>query len=108
MLNHLHLIVRSPDIAGFIRDFKTYTSKRLIENIRKYEPNVLEIFKTDCEGYQFWKKDNQPKIIESTRFFEQKMNYIHNNPVAKGYVDRAEFWKWSSANFDSLIEVMRI
>jgi putative transposase len=107
MLNHLHLIVRSPDIIGFLRDFKTYTSKRLIENIRKYEPNILEIFKTDGTGYQFWKKDNQPKIIESDWFFEQKLNYIHNNPVAKGYVSRPEFWKWSSANCDSVIDVIK-
>jgi REP element-mobilizing transposase RayT len=108
MLNHLHLIVRSPDVIGFLRDFKTYTSKRLVDNIRKYEPSVLELFKTDCGGYQFWKEDNQPKVIESEWFFDQKMNYIHNNPVAKGYVDRAEFWKWSSANCDSLIEIIRV
>ena len=50
MLNHLHLIVRSPDVIGFLRDFKTYTSKRLVDNIRRYEPSVLEIFKTDFGG----------------------------------------------------------
>jgi hypothetical protein len=27
LLNHLHLIATSPDVAGFIRDFKPFTSK---------------------------------------------------------------------------------
>ena len=38
MLNHLHLIIGSNDVAGFLRDFKKYTSKRLIENIKEFEP----------------------------------------------------------------------
>jgi putative transposase len=105
MLNHLHLIIRSPDASSFIRDFKKFTSKKLIDNIAKFEPQVLELFKTE-NGYRFWKDDNQPKIIESEKFLLQKMNYIHNNPVVKGYVARPEYWKWSSANFDSEIRVL--
>ncbi len=105
MLNHLHLIIRSPDVAGFVRDFKKFTSKKLIENISESEPQVLELFKTE-NGYRFWKDDNQPKIIESENFARQKANYIHNNPVVKGYVARPENWKWSSANPDSEIKVL--
>jgi putative transposase len=105
MLNHLHLIVRSPDIAAFLRDFKKFTSKRLIENIAKTEPQVLELFKTE-KGYRFWKEDNQPKIIETEKFARQKQNYIHNNPVVKGYVVRPEYWRWSSANLESEIKVL--
>jgi hypothetical protein len=37
--------------------------------------------------------------------FQQKVNYIHLNPVRKGYVDLPEKWKWSSANPDGLIEI---
>lgn len=102
MLNHLHLIVSSPDVAGFLRDFKKFTSKKLIENIRKTEPLVLELFKTE-DGYRFWKEDNQPKIVETEKFLRQKLSYIHNNPVVNGYVDRPEYWKWSSANLESEI-----
>ena len=105
MLNHLHLIVRSPDMVGFLRDFKKFTSKELLRNIAESERNVLELFKVD-DGYRFWKSDNQPKIIESEKFFLQKVNYIHDNPVRKGYVLRQEFWKWSSANLESEIEVV--
>ena len=52
MLNHLHLIIRSTDTAGFLRDFKKFTSKKLIENIAEFEPQVLELFKTE-NGYRF-------------------------------------------------------
>ena len=104
MLNHLHLIVRSPDIAGFLRDFKKFTSKKLIENISETEPKILKLFEGE-NGYRIWKEDNQPKIIESEKFFMQKVNYIHANPVVKGYVERPEYWKWSSANLDSEIEL---
>jgi REP element-mobilizing transposase RayT len=104
MLNHLHMIVRSPDLIGFLRDFKKFTSKKLIENIAENEANVLPLFKAE-KGYEFWKYDNQPKLIESEKFFLQKVEYIHNNPVKKGYVERAECWKWSSANVDSEIKI---
>jgi len=36
-------------------------------------------------------------MIESARFFLQKLNYMHLNPVRKGYVIRPEDWKYSSA-----------
>jgi hypothetical protein len=27
----------------------------------------------------------------------QKLDYIHHNPVKRGYVDLPEHWRWSSA-----------
>ena len=108
MLNHLHLIIGSNDVAGFLRDFKKYTSKRSIENIKEFEPNVLELFKKDEGCYRFWKEDNQPKLIQNEKFAIQKMQYIHNNPVVKGYVELPEYWRWSSANRNSEIEVVAL
>ena len=108
MLNHIHLIISSPDVAGFLRDFKKYISKKLIENIKEFEPNVLSLFQIEENRYRFWKEDNQPKLIENERFAIQKINYIHNNPVVKGYVELPEYWRWSSANMHSEIKVMDI
>ncbi|HED17554.1 MAG TPA: transposase [Gammaproteobacteria bacterium] len=43
---------------------------------------------------------------------EQKVNYIHANPVKRGYVDQAEHWRYSSArNYlgdEGLIEVCKL
>ena len=107
MLNHIHLLVESPDASGFIRDFKKYTSKELKKNILATEPNILKLFEID-NVYHFWEKSNMPEIIESEKFFMQKLNYIHLNPVKKKYVKNPEDWIYSSVNSDRLIKLSEI
>ena len=106
MLNHIHLIISSPDAIGFVRDFKKFTSKEMQKNIIAFEANVLKLFKKATgEGYEFWQPSNMPKIIESEDFLNQKIEYIHYNPVRKQYVNNPEDWVWSSANAESGIQV---
>lgn len=105
MLNHLHLIVISPDMIGFVRDFKCHVSREIQKNIIATEPNILKLFSIGNKKYEFWKKTNMPKLIETIPFLEQKMNYIHENPVRKQYVSTPEHWVWSSANPKSVIQV---
>ncbi len=104
MLNHLHLIARSDDVIGFVRDFKKFTSKELKKNIQATEPTVLDLFE-EGEKYEFWQKTNMPEMIESEAFFLQKLQYIENNPVKKKYVKKPEDWIYSSANPDCLLEL---
>lgn len=98
MLNHIHLIFSSPDASGFIRDFKKFTSKELKKNILENEAHVLELFLNKDGNYQFWQKTNMPLLIETEKFFFQKLNYMYNNPVRKKYVEKPEYWYWSSVN----------
>ena len=44
MLNHLHLIVRAPDAAACIRDFKPHPALSIRESIRRHEPDILPLF----------------------------------------------------------------
>jgi hypothetical protein len=37
----MHVIARSSDMSGFIRDFKTFTSKEIKKNIMETEPQIL-------------------------------------------------------------------
>ena len=97
MLNHLHLIVSALDLIGVIRDFKTFTSKELTKSIIAAEPNILQLFKEN-ENYHIWQNKNFPELIKSEKFLQQKIKYIHNNPVRKQYVEKPEYWFWSSAN----------
>lgn len=46
---------------------------------------------------QFWQQDNHPIEIWSLKVFEQKLNYIHYNPVEAGFVIDPIDWKYSSA-----------
>ncbi len=98
MLNHIHLIVMSDDMISFVKSFKTFTSKEIHKNIIKNEPSVEKLFIDDKNVFSIWKSNNMPKIIESEKFLFQKMEYIHNNPVRKRYVNKPEDWYWSSAN----------
>ncbi len=49
------------------------------------------------EKWQFWRQDNQPKELDSNSFKEEKLNYVHQNPVGTGLVWEAEQYKYSSA-----------
>ena len=106
MLKHLHLIIRAPDAAACLRDFKRHAALRIRESIRRHEPDFPPLFLDGAGRFCLWKPDNKPKIIETERFFPRKLNGIHDNPVRKGYVERAECWKWSSANPACPLEVV--
>ncbi len=114
MLNHVHLIVESPDVSGFIRDFKQFTAKQIKKNIQEHEPTIEKLFIDEDEEEQFelWQKTNLPLAIESDKFYQQKTEYIRYNPVRKNYVMQEDPWYWSSANphcalqSDELFEAM--
>jgi len=110
MSNHLHLIMaaKNKDLSDVLRDFKKYTSKKIIGAIASNRQEsrrewMLEIFRREGEknsrnkDYQFWRQDNRPQELYSSSFIFQKMNYTHNNPVAAGIVERPEHYLYSSA-----------
>lgn len=104
MINHIHLIASAPDMIAFVRDFKKYVSGEMQRNIANTESDLLKSFQKDNK-FEFWEKTNMPKLIESEKYLLQKMNYIHNNPVRKQYVQDPAKWLWSSANPNSPIKV---
>jgi putative transposase len=110
MSNHLHLIVsaRNNDLSDILRDFKKFTSKQVIAAIVGNQQEsrrewMLNLFKQEGERnsrnkiYQFWRQENQPQELYSGAFIFQKLNYIHNNPVESGIVDKSEYYLYSSA-----------
>jgi REP element-mobilizing transposase RayT len=97
MTNHLHLIVKSENgtLSNTIRDFKKFTSAQLLEAIMK-EPEsrrewMLHRFEWNAaqnkrsSDNQVWTHENHPEEIYSLKFFNQKLNYIHQNPVRAGW-----------------------
>jgi putative transposase len=55
-----------------------------------------EEHKKDRE-YQLWQEGSHPEVIVSERILEQKLLYMHYNPVRRGYVENPEDWRYSSA-----------
>jgi len=123
MSNHIHLIVSVDDgftVSDFIRDCKKFTSTRILDAIENSGVEsrrdwMLHQFKyyaslhTRNEKYQLWEQDNHPIELESPAFTQQKIDYIHQNPVAAGLVYRAEDYIYSSASnyagLDQIIDV---
>lgn len=110
MPSHVHLIFRSSlnDPSGLMRDFKGFTARRLlkaiIENSQESRQEwLLWMFKhagkknSNISNMQFWQQNNKPIEIWSLKVFEQKLDYIHNNPVESGFVLNPVDWKFSSA-----------
>jgi len=87
-----------------MRDFNTHTS-RIITELLKAErrDSMLRVFRKaaieDARGNQFkvWQPGFHPIYIISDYFFSEKLDYIHYNPVRKGFVKQPEEWEYSSA-----------
>ena len=110
MPSHVHLIFRSGngDPSGLMRDFKGFTSKKMLQTI---EENPQESRRewmlwmmeragkknSNVKHRQFGQQDNHPIEIWSLKVFEQKLNYIHQNPVESAIVTDPIDWKYSSA-----------
>ncbi|MFT3679260.1 MAG: transposase [Ferruginibacter sp.] len=110
MSNHIHLVVRAinNDTSEILRDFKKFTSKKVIQAVQEHTAEsrkewMLELFRragvqnSRNKEFQFWRQDNQPKEMYSDSFIKQKLDYIHDNPVLAGIVDKAEEYLYSSA-----------
>lgn len=52
---------------------------------------------SNISGRQFWQQHNKPIELWSVKVIKQKIDYIHNNPVASGFVMDPVDWKYSSA-----------
>ena len=123
MPSHVHLIFRSAeaDPSGLIRDFKGFTSRKMLKTIEENAQEsrkewMLWMFEkagkknSNVKNRQFWQQNNKPIELWSLKVFEQKLNYIHNNPVISGFVTNPIDWKYSSArnygnNDDTILEI---
>ncbi|WP_121964576.1 transposase [Myroides sp. N17-2] len=110
MHSHVHILCRSVDrysIAEIMRDFKKFTSKKIIETIQDESESrrewLLEYFARSCQylkrdqQYKVWQDGYHAKEAYSLEFIKQKINYIHLNPVKDKVVTRVEDYYFSSA-----------
>ncbi|MGE8512726.1 MAG: REP-associated tyrosine transposase [Chryseobacterium culicis] len=123
MPSHVHLLFRSEKCqpSELIRDFKGFTAKKLLQAIEDNTQEsrkewLLWMFKkagsqnSNIKKYQFWQQNNMPIEIWSLKVFEQKLNYVHQNPVESGFVMEPWEWKYSSArnycdDYERILEI---
>ena len=102
--NHLHMIVSSEDLSNNMMRFKSYTARKIIDFAEsKNNTWLLTQFKEEKKDfkndrtYQVWQEGFHPQLIQSEEMLRQKIEYIHYNPVRRGYIDDPSNWVYSSA-----------
>jgi putative transposase len=104
MSNHLHLIWQPrfgftpSDIQA---SFMKFTAQQIKSSLRKNNASFLEEFKVNKydREYQLWKREPLSIELRSASVFDQKLNYIHYNPVKAGLCVNPEDYYYSSAKF---------
>ena len=118
MPSHVHFISYSEngELSNILRDLKSYTAKQIIKSIeenpkesrKEWMLNRFEYngkISPQKQTMQFWKHDNHPFFLYSNEMIQQKVDYIHYNPVEAGFVNQPQDWRLSSANEQSPIKL---
>jgi REP element-mobilizing transposase RayT len=109
MPSHLHMIISTEKepLENIMRDFKKHISLTIIKELSLINESRKEwllraFYKageklTRISKYKVWQDGNQPKQLLTNSFTQQKLDYIHNNPVELEIVDEPEHYRYSSA-----------
>jgi REP element-mobilizing transposase RayT len=105
MDNHFHAVLGAPDLPRVMADFKRHTAQRIVEQLERerceWLLNQFEFFRAKYKtesSHQVWQEGFHPQAITDDQTWEQKLDYIHNNPVVRGLVAGPEHWRYSSAH----------
>ena len=118
MTNHLHLVARrqNGDLTELLGRLKSYTAKKILSNIENNLQEsrsewLLYLFSYFAKAnkqygkYHFWNYKNHPVLLHTNAIIDQKVDYIHQNPVRARLVTEPEHYVYSSACADSPLKV---
>ena len=116
MENHFHLVATSPDFKRDMGSLKSYTAKGFLRLLsQKRHVTRLDEFRwrklrhKKGQIYQIWQEGYHPQLVTSHQMLAQKLDYIHYNPVKRGYVDDPAHWRYSSfRNYNGLEGILPI
>ncbi len=111
MSNHLHLMAGAEEpfrLSDILRDFKKFTANKIKYQIRnsnresrtEWLDQLLQWYARKTAGkkdFTLWQSDNHPIEVYSPKVIEQKLGYIHLNPVRAGLVENPAHYLYSSA-----------
>ena len=107
MPNHLHLVAAADDLHAVMRDFKRFTSWTIHDRltvdgrgtIRAWLDLAAQRARHGRGEFSFWQDGFHPQAMRSRSVLEQKLRYLHENPVRKGLVTSPRDWWYSSAGW---------
>ncbi|HLX11753.1 MAG TPA: transposase [Bacteroidota bacterium] len=106
MPSHLHLVLRMPEgerLTDLMRDFKKFTSTKIRQQLeRDNQVDWIELLRRNSKGkrgqvFKLWMDRFDDVVVYTEDVMRTKVEYIHQNPVKAGLVDKAEDWQFSSA-----------
>ena len=104
MPDHVHLLIWPRNsiysISAILHTIKQPVARRAINHAKHLNKELLRLMSTGqtVRPCHFWQKGGgfDKNICNSTGLFNM-IEYMHNNPVRRGLIDKAVNWKWSSA-----------
>ncbi len=106
MPNHIHLVWRHNKLNGKEKphaSFNKATAHLLVNDLKMNHPKVLNYFKVkeNERSYRIWQRDPLAILLDNRKKMEQKIQYIHENPLQDRWnlATSPEKYKWSSAKF---------
>src|SRR5882724_4390785 len=103
MIDHIHLLTSRPTTTSdVLRVLKGLTARRVIDYLKEnnYLGSLSKLEHQEQDRnhrYSLWQKEKNVLPLFSEGMFMEKVNYIHQNPVRAGLVERATDYRWSSA-----------
>ncbi|MDT3404162.1 REP-associated tyrosine transposase [Mucilaginibacter terrae] len=122
MTSHVHMIIGSgqDNLSDIVRDMKRHTSQQLKEAIMHHPQESRKQWMLwmkqragkrngNNANFQLWQQDNHPIELNTHQILHQKLDYIHNNPIEAGFVEKPEDYLYSSArNYYGLSSMMDV
>ena len=102
MLEHIHLVLHPPDslkLGPVIGELKSQSASRIIAEGLVTLPCNCTIVKDGRRRQAFWQPRCYDHNCRTPETVVEKINYCHNNPVARGLVTEPGEWQWSSYNW---------
>ena len=102
--NQLHVIGSSPDFRTGLQQFRTETTKEIVNALRHAEAKYFLDQLRFVQGrrdrqvvFRIWQDSFLPEVIPDEETLVQKIEYVHMRPVKRGYVSSANHWRYSSS-----------
>lgn len=102
--NHCYFIAQAPNLNKSVSSFKSFTARKIIDLLKARKAEMLlnklrfaKLAHKDDREYQFWQEGVHAELMFNDSIMREKLDYIHYNPVKRGYIELPEHWRYSSA-----------
>ncbi len=112
MPDHFHLLIRphpAETTSLIVKELKEETAKRILKTLKENQDHAWCRKTLDClrlpstvhdeSNYRLWQRRFYPFNVFSNKKYQEKLDYMHNNPVVRGLVKSPADWPWSSWRF---------